>query len=878
MNLYNKIIIALTVTLAIGTAAGAQETITKDQMNKGLVNTSLDAINGQSTGVTIGRTDSGTMLNTVRVRGTTSLTGGNDPLVIIDGVSSDLSVLNTIYPADIESFTILKDASETAAYGSRGASGVIVVTTRKSSEGKFRISYDGAYGFESNYKRLGMMNASQYLAGCKLIGQTAIDGGYDSDFQKAIIRIGTVMNHHLSFGGGLQDASYRASIGIMDHRQVVKTNGSKNYYAKLDISQKAFQDYATFNLGLTGSVRKLNLLHDTQHLFYSAEAFNPTYSTGRNSDGGWTQIPSASQINNPLSLLEKKYDQDMSYFNVHLENIWTIPYGFSVRVFGSYSYNSGNTSQYFPTTVWAQGQAYREENHGENFLGNITVDWSKDFGAYHSLVITALAEWQKNTLKGFYTTVNNFTTNEFGYNNLMAGADRLWGGTGSSYQDPRLLSFLGSAEYGYKDLLSLKGSLRADASSKFGKGHRWGFFPSASATLHLSPLIQLKEKVSSLDLSLGYGLSGNQDALDPYNTLQLLSPTGIVSVNGANRVTMGYTRNTNPDLKWETRKTLNIGVDGTFFDSRLSLAVEYYSSKTVDMLYDYDVSVPPFLYDKLTANLGSMRNSGLEIGIGGILVRKKDLEINAVMNLSFQKNKLLSLSGWYNGEYISAPERVAIASLNGAGLHGGYNSIVYQIVGQPLGVFYLPHCTGLQDNGDGTYSYAVEDINGGGVSLADGEDRYIAGQAMPKAILGSNISLRYKNFDLSVQVNGAFGHKIYNGTALSYTNIGSLPYYNAFKSAAKKKINDLTATDYFLEKGDYVNIDYVTVGWTLPLHKGVLQNLRIALSVNNVATITGYSGLTPMINSSVVSGTLGLDDKNTYPVYRSYTLGLSLEF
>ena len=873
-----KAIMPLAMALASGAVAGAQDKVSAEDMNKGLVNSSLDALNGRSAGVTISRTGSETMLNTVRVRGTTSLTGGNDPLVIIDGVSSDLSVLNTIYPADIESFTILKDAAETASYGSRGASGVILVTTRKGSDGGFRIGYDGAYGFETVSRRLKMMNASEYLSACAAAGLSAINGGHDSDFQRAITRTGTVMNHHLSFGGGSEEGSYRASVGVMDHRLVVRTNDSRNYYAKIDISQKAFGDLAVFNLGLTGSLRKMNLLHDTGHLFYSAAAFNPTYSTDRNASGEWDQIPSASQINNPLSLLEKKYYDENGYFNVHMESIWEAG-EFSFRALGSYSYNSGNSSQYFPTSVWAQGQAYRGESHGETLLGNLSGRWDRGFDqGRQNIGISLMAEWQRKMTKGFCTTVNNFTTDRFGYDNLMAGADRLWGGTGSFFRDPRLLSFMASADYSFMELASLKGSIRADASSKFGKNHKWGYFPSISGTLHLKPLLGNLAFVNTLDINTGYGLSGNQDALDPYNSLPLLSPAGIVSVNGANKVTMGYVRNPNPDLKWEVRKSFNAGMSGTFLDSRLSVAVDVYLSKTCDMLYDYDVSVPPFLFDKLTANLGSMRNNGVEIGIGGILLRTQDIELNAVVNLSFQSNKLLSLSGWYNGEYISAPDMVPLSSLNGAGLHGGYNSVVYQIVGQPLGVFYLPHCTGLVDNGDGTFSYGIEDINGGGVSLADGEDRRVAGQAMPKAILGSNFSLRVRNWDLSIQLNGAFGHKIYNGTALSYTNLGSLPYYNAFKSVARKKINDLTATDFFLEKGDYVNIDYLTVGRAIPLKNSRVRNLRISLSVNNPATFTCYSGLTPMINSSAADGTLGLDDKNCYPVYRSYTLGLSMQF
>ena len=299
------------------------------------------------------------------------------------------------------------------------------------------------------------------------------------------------------------------------------------------------------------------------------------------------------------------------------------------------------------------------------------------------------------------------------------------------------------------------------------------------------------------------------------------------------------------------------------------------------MLYDYDVPVPPFTYDKLLANLGKMSNQGFEIGASITPIQKRDMELDISMNMSFQKNKLISLSGNYEGTYLTAADVTSIGSLNGAGFHGGNNNILYQIVGESLGVFYLPHCTGLTKNADGTYSYAIADLDGNGrVNIEDGGDRYIAGQATPKMFLGTNISFRYKDFDITMQMNGAFGHKIYNGTALTYMNMSSFPDYNVMKEAPGQNIYDQTATDFWLEKGDYLNIDYLTVGWNVPLSKKAryISSLRLSASVNNLATITSYSGLTPLINSSVVDSTLGIDDKRSYPPYRTFSLGVSIGF
>jgi hypothetical protein len=235
------------------------------------------------------------------------------------------------------------------------------------------------------------------------------------------------------------------------------------------------------------------------------------------------------------------------------------------------------------------------------------------------------------------------------------------------------------------------------------------------------------------------------------------------------------------------------------------------------------------------------------------------------MNWTFERNRLVSLNGYYDGQYLTAPDMKGISALWGAGFHGA-SDVVMQIVGEPLGVFYLPHCNGLTTNADGSKSYDVT------------SEKYICGQATPKAMMGSNIAFRYRQWDITMQLNGAFGHKIYNGTALTYMNMLSLPNYNVMQGAPEVNIQDQTISDYYLERGDYVNIDYLTLGWTVPLRSRYIQGLRLSASVNNLATITGYSGLTPMINSSVVNSTLGIDDKNTLPPYRSYTFALSIQF
>ena len=849
------------------TVAGAIDQLTEKRMNKGLITSSLDYLSGQAAGVQVASSgNQEVMVSAVRVRGTTSLTGKNDPLVIIDGVTADLAILSTIYPADIESFTILKDASETAQYGSRGAAGVIEVATKRGKNQKFHIAYDGNIGFESVYKRMEMLDANEFRQTADRLGLSYIDMGYNTNFNKAIERTGFVQNHHIAFGGGTETANYRASVGMMEHNTVIKSKGNQNYIAKLDIMQLAFDNHLTVELGMVGSLQKVSYIPFQQKLIYSAATFNPTFPDTKNAEGKYDQVPEALWISNPLALLEMKQNEDNGHFNIHMKAKVTLSKDLTLRAFGSYSYNSVSDSHYYPTSVWNRGEAYRKHEKNEVIRGNVSLTYAlKTTKSDLSLMALAEAEKQKST--GFYTTVTGFTIDDFGFDKLSAGANRPWDGTDSYFRDSHMESFLLRAQYTLFDRYTLTANARGDASSKFGKNHRWGFFPSLSGAWVISkePWMKSIKAINNAKLRIGYGLSGSQAGIDAYNSIQLVQPNGVTPYNSSIATTLGILRNANPDLKWEVKKTFNVGLDVTLWDNRIAMTIDFYKSKTTDMLYLYTVPVPPYPYDKLLANLGSMQNSGLEIGFGITPLRTKDVDLTVNMNWTFERNKLLSLNGYYNGQYLTAPQSSTISSLWGAGFHGP-SGIVKQIVGEQIGIFMLPHFKGFITLEDGSHYYDVT------------EESYNCGQAMPKAMMGSNVAFRYKQFDVTMQFNGAFGHKIYNGTALTYSNLLSMPNYNMMKGAPEKNLVSQIISDYYLENGDYVNIDYVTLGWNVPLRSKYVQGLRVSLSVNNLATITGYSGLTPMVNSSLINGTLGIDDKNVLPVYRSYTMGISIKF
>lgn len=850
--------------------------------SRGGVNNALDVLSGQAAGVNVTSNglDRMAMLNSVRVRGTTSIIGGNDPLVLIDGVTSDVLTLSTIYPADIESFKILKNAAETAMYGSRGASGVIEVKTKKGTGRGFQISYEGNIGFEQMYKHLDMLNAEEYVATAKALGIYCNDGGFNTDNYKVITRTGMVNNHYLAFSGGTPQSNYRASFGVMDHNTIIKRMGYKVFVAKVDVTQKAFNDKLTGDFGVFGSSFKDHDIFDTQMLFYSAACQNPTFPAGTDKNGNWLKNESATHVNPPGILLDEKNDSKDLNFDAHIKLSYDFNPNWRISTFASYLYGSTENGMFCPTWVWAQGNVYRGEFKKEEWLGNVALSFKKQFGI-HKISAEASSEYRKLTKTAFWVYAKGIPTNDFGYNNLGATAARPYGGTESTYEDQSLASVMGSVTYTLLDRYTVSANARGDGSSMVGDNNTWGFFPSVSFTWDMKKeafLANIKP-LSMLKLRTGFGQAGNLGGISAYTTMNTVRQNGIVPVNSSPTVTLGMVRNNNPDLKWETKKTFNIGADIGLFANRLMLTAEYYYSETSDMLYAYEVPVPPFAFNTLLANIGSMSNRGFEFGLSVQPINKKDMELNINMNLSFQSNKLISLSGDYKGMSMTAANITAIGLLDGAGQNGGDNNVVYQIVGQPLGVFYLPHCKGLVKNESGSYSYDIEDIDHNGkVDLSDGGDRYIAGQATPKVTLGSNISFRYKDFYIALQMNGAFGHKIFNGTGLAYTSMACFPDYNVLKNAPQKNITDQRVSDYWLEKGNYLNFEHLTIGYNIPLKSMVIRSLRVSCNISNLGTITGYKGLTPMINSYVVNSTMGIDDKRNYPLYRTYSLGLSVQF
>lgn len=883
---------AIVVGYAVGskrTVSGAIDRVKKEDMNKGVITGPAEALKGKVAGVVISQSGGDPMGNAnIRVRGTTSLSGGNDPLIIIDGVFSDMAMFNSLAPSDIESMTILKDASETAQYGSRGASGVIVVTTTRGKAGFTSLNYTGQFGLNTVFKNLNMLSASDYRSTANRLGLTFTDMGAGTNFLKEIERsVGITQNHNVSFTSGNDNSNMRASLGYILKQGALKNSDMKNYTVKLDAAQYAFNKHLKLELGVLGSQRDGNIQYSMQKMFYSAASYNPTYPTHKNANGVWDEDLLANEIYNPLGQLEiSNYYKDTSA-NVHGKATWSIIDGLSLSAFGSYSYWARDNKFYIPNDIRqgelnGNGWAYIANTNRKDLMGNIQLNFTKDFGAHH---IDALALMEGQRYKTFWssTQAKGFATNYFKFNNLKAGANVAWGDNASDAKEYTLSSYMARLNYMFNDRYIATFNFRTDGSSKLGSGKKWGVFPSASAAWVISnePWMKKVRSIDNLKVRVGYGVTGNQDAIEPYNSLALMEPNGVTTVNGVNTTTFAVTSNNNPDLKWEVKKTFDAGIDLSMWGGRFNLTFDWYTSTTSDMLYTYTVPVPPFTYDRLLANMGKMQNTGFELAVRGDIVKTRNFTFNSGINLAYQKNKLKSLSGTYMGQPLTTSEHIAVSNVSAAGLTQN-TGVSYLIEGQPIGVFYLPHCTGIDEKGQ----YILEDLDGNGsIDTGDSGDRQVCGQSIPKFYLGWDLNFKYKNWDLTMQFNGAFGHKIYNATSMTYSNMSNFPTYNVLSDAPSmnggKGIYDIQISDYWLEKGDYLNFEYASLGYNFTRENlGVkwIQNLRLAFSCNNIFTLTGYKGLTPMINSASLSDNIGLDDKQIYPLCRTFTLSMSVTF
>jgi iron complex outermembrane receptor protein len=881
------------VVIGYGTAlkkdlTGAEAKISSKDLNQGAISNPLQQIAGKAPGVSVTQVGSepGTGLS-VRIRGITSLIGGNDPLVVVDGVQGNMDLLNQIPPSEIESFDILKDASATAIYGSRGAPGVILITTKRSKAGKFTVEYNGSASVDVLANKLKMMTADEWRAQRAVWNvPVSTDHGSNTDWFNLLTKTGSTQNHTLSFSGGSENFNYRVSGSAILQDGVVLNSNDNKYIALISATQKAFDNRLTLTVNLNDEIEKaLNSPNLIGRAGYYSNTISNAYESKPtdpvlNPNGTYFFDPNVFQYINPYAVAktvtnEAQTNNLFGTFRADLEIIKGLTAGW----FGSWRKVDRYAGYYAPYSSTldaarsANGLANITTNLQNERLMDINLNYKKTFGK-HSIDGIVVYEWQNQTYQGDFVQGRNFISDLTTFNALQLGsiASVLPGDMSSYKNDRTLVSYLGRINYGFMDRYLVTVSLRRDGSSVFGANNKWGNFPSVALAWKLNEesfMSNLKDVISTLKLRGGYGVTGNQQGLGPQNSLQLVGASGQLYFNGSQITNYAVTQNANPDLKWETRYETNIGLDFGFFNNRLSGTVDVYDATTKNLLFNYNVPTPPYPYTTIVANVGSISNKGLEITLNYQLIKNNDMTLVIGGNVSFLRNKVINLSGNLNGVQLNS-DTVAWGAFNNV------SAPSFLIKGQPVGTFNILRHLGK----DASNAETVVDRNGDGVidQGMESKDRFNEGSALPTYTYAFTPSFSYKNFDISMVWRGSGGNKIYNFINQHYSFFETLGKSNLLESAASKGLfTSKYASDLWLEDGSFLRFENLTVGYRFNTQKlKYVSSIRVSLIANNIALFTKYTGLDPEIN---VNGANGFGaDGGIYPRTRSVALGLNVVF
>ncbi|MBW3467041.1 SusC/RagA family TonB-linked outer membrane protein [Arthrospiribacter ruber] len=875
------------VVIGYGTAqrkdlTGAASNITSENFNRGAITNPLQQIAGRAAGVNITQVGSEPGTNpSVRIRGITSLIGGNDPLVVVDGIQGNMDLLNQIPTAEIESIDILKDASATAIYGSRGAAGVIIVSTKKSKAGVSTIEYTGTTSVDVLANRLEMLSAEEWRRQANLWGVPAsADFASNTDWYNILTQQGMTNNHTVSLGGGTENFNYRASIAAILQDGVVINSGNSNYIANIQATQSALEGRLKLSFSLNNSIRNnqgspgnIGRASFTSNLISNAFVSRPTDPVFFE-DGNYFSDQNVFHYINPYAVAQTVINESetVNQFG-SLKADFEIIEGLNINWFGSWrkiNHNSGYfapVSSTIPSAIDQNGIANVSNNRTDEKLTNLSLNYQKDLG-HHSFNAIGVYEWQRQTYQGSFAQSKGFINDLTSYHALQLGSiDRHLPGDISSYKNDRtLISILGRINYNYNDRYLFTASMRRDGSSVFGAGNKWGNFPSVSAAWRLSEEKFLNgfQAVSDLKFRVGYGITGNQQGLYPQQSLQLVNASGTTYFGESLINNYVVSQNANPDLMWETRHQTNIGIDFSLFNHKIGGTIDVFSATTNNLLFHYSVPQPPFPYGSMAANIGSVLNEGIEVSLNYSLLENKDWSIMLAGNFSLLRNEVLSLSGSLNG--------VELVTNN---VGWGMNSFL--IEGYPIGTFFI-----LENDGKeaGTNEERVVDRNGDGI-IDQGnfsEDRYIAGSALPTYTAAFTPKIRYKRFHLDMVWRASGGNKIYNRIRRDFSMYETLGISNLLQSAENLGLfTTQYASDLWLEDGDFIRLDNLTLSYDLMnLNSRWFKSSVVSITGNNLLLFTKYSGLDPELNASGGSGT-GMDF-GIYPRTRSIALSLQFSF
>jgi TonB-linked SusC/RagA family outer membrane protein len=853
----------------------AVTTVRSQDFLQGATNNPMQLINGKVAGVNLSgesAADPNADPNKIQVRGASSVKAGNKPLIVIDGMPG--GDLRSISQQDIESITVLKDGSAAAIYGSRAANGVILIQTKQGQAGKVSISYDGYVEHDFVADRPGILSADDFVE-----HGIDVDHGYRTNWYDEILNKDNFgQNHNVALSGGSESSIFRISANYKTKEGLDISTNRKETGVRASFKQKTLENM----LELTGNIsyRVADEDYTEGGSFKQALELNPTWNVDE-----MEAFKNSFDTYNPVkNLTERDRGARQEYSNIDFNIKLNILKNLSTEV--NLARRGQNTkSRDYRTSK--HRETYREGIRGwaeleDKFCVDYLFEWLGNYSFKvdkHDFKIMGGYSYQEYIEERMKAQNRNFPSDAYTWNNLDAGdyekeSGRL--GMESEKKAYKTIAFLARLNYDFDNLILFTGSIRYEGSSKFGPDHRWGTFPAASAAWRFSRLsfLQDADAVDDLKLRFSYGETGRSDFDDYYLYMAKYSGYGNYLTSSGQWVKgYGPGNNSNYGLKWEKQISYNLGVDYTLFDSRLSGSVEFFIRDGKDVINEYTVPMPPYLHDKIWTNVGTTTSKGVELQTSWDAVRTKDFTYSTDFTVAYTKSKLKSFS---NDQY-------KLGYINNDGLPSPGNPGYAQRLedGKEIGSYYCFRYAGVDDDGNiMVYKGGVkgnETIRG---DEASDDDKTYIGNGSPKWMLSWGNTFTYKGFDLSFFLRGKFDYEILNMHQMYY-GLQGVAGINKLESAYKENAHikgTKLVCDYFLESGDYLKMENITLGWTPKLNTKWISNLRVYGSIRNVFTITSYSVMDPanvQNQDGIWVGQSGLD---LYPTARNITFGVQITY
>lgn len=889
-KILNEVVVIGYGTQKKGDITSSVGSVKSEDFTAGAINDAGQLIQGKIAGLSVTNPSGNPVGGTeISLRGNTTILGAStNPLILIDGVPGDF---NTVAPEDIESIDVLKDGSAAAIYGSRGTNGVVLITTKKSKGNNINeVQYSGYLSLSTIAKKPDFCDADDYRQQIKDgLRDAAWDLGDNTNWIDAITRTGLSHVHNVSFKGGNAQTNYIFNVNYRNLQGIFKRSDKEEFQGRAEVNHSMFDDKLRFNFQLLGNQTGYTATSDggsfNTYSWRQALIHNPTEPI-KNADGSWHENTGIFNYDNPVSRIyecdgEQKISQTRFSSNITLTPIKELTFN------ALFSYDKINQEGgYYETKKHISnvrdgmnGYASTGASSTVTKLVELTAQFHKNFGD-HTIQALAGYSYQESTYSNQYERNYNFPTDLYSWHNIGVG-QALKEGLGTEYSywlDTNLIGFFGRLNYNYKNRYLLMASVRHEAASQLaGTDKPWGTFPSVSLGWRITEEKFMKNQKVFDDIKLraGYGVTGSQPS-QSFLGVPLLGYGDYYLYNGQWIRALQPTQNSNDKLKWEEKHEYDIGADFSVLNYRLNVSIDWYYRLIKGLLYDYSVPSPPNLYTTTRANVGEMSNNGLEIMVNAIPVQTKDFKWETTITFSTNSNKLKSLSNdlyqtssdYFMSGWIEEPIKT--------------ESHIVRI-GHKVGDIYGFKVVDVDESGKWIYL----DKNGNRVNYDDFthsfEDKQILGNGVPKWYLGFNNQFRYKNFDLAINMRGAFGFQIMNGMRMFYEN-RSRQDWNRLRSAydkvfGKAVLNTLCSEEfnsYYVENGDYWKIDNITLGYSFSKINKWIKTLRLYASVNNAITITGYKGIDPEVSTSGLAPSY--DNRDSYPHTRAFTFGMNVTF